>query len=162
MPRIETDLELYDDTVPGEWLDYNGHMNVTWYTRVFDDAGEAFMRRIGMGETYSREHRGSWAVVETHLTYQRQLLLGERMGVRGLVLGHDAKRVHLFLELYERASGETAATAEPMILHLDLRTRRSAPFPDPMFDRIEALARPHAALPRPEQAGRAISLRAPR
>ncbi|NJN47440.1 MAG: thioesterase-like protein, partial [Candidatus Competibacteraceae bacterium] len=31
-------LTLYQDVVPPEWIDYNGHMNVAYYVLAFDRA----------------------------------------------------------------------------------------------------------------------------
>jgi acyl-CoA thioester hydrolase len=54
--------------------------------------------------------------------------------------------------------GFIAATCEQAGIHIDLTTRRSAPFPADAAARIAALAGDHAPLPRPERAGRAIGL----
>ena len=45
-----------------EWIDYNGHMNVAYYTLAFDDALDDFLDKIGIGEDYVT------AVSYTHLT----------------------------------------------------------------------------------------------
>lgn len=149
-------LDLHTATVRREWLDYNEHMNVTWYTKVFDDAGEMFMRAIGMGEDYTRVHRSSWVILEAHTCYLAEARLDERLRVTGRVLAHDAKRVHLFLELDGEAG--PAATCEMMIMHVDLDTRRSAPFPAPTLLLLESIAAEHARLPAPERAARVIAL----
>ena len=52
-----------------------------------------------------------------------------------------------------------AATNELMIMHIDLKTRRSAAFPDAALERLQDLKRDHDALPRPDAAGRAIAIR---
>jgi len=152
-------LDLHRVTVPRAWLDYNDHMNVTWYTKVFDDAGEAFIREIGMGEKYTRERGGSWVVLEAHLCYLGEARLGDELRVAGQVLGHDAKRVHLFMEM--QRGTDAIASCEQMIMHLDLASRRSAPFPAAVYEQLAALAAAHVALARPAAAGRVIGLPQP-
>jgi acyl-CoA thioester hydrolase len=45
-----------------------------------------------------------------------------------------------------------------MFLHVDLAARRVTPFPPDLRQRIGAMAATHAALPRPDWAGRRIAM----
>ena len=47
----------------------------------------------------------------------------------------------------------------PGVLHVDLDARRSAPFPQALQARIDAVKAAHAELPTPEMAGARIALR---
>ena len=75
------------------------------------------------------------------------------------LLDRDAKRVHLFHEMYHAAEGYLAATNETIVINIDYATRRSAPWPDWAMPRIERMAAVHATLPRPKQAGRLIGIK---
>jgi acyl-CoA thioester hydrolase len=57
------------------------------------------------------------------------------------------------------ASGELASTIEVMGLHVDMSGPRSAPLPDAVFAKVEALLAEHRRLPRPPQLGRQIGIR---
>jgi hypothetical protein len=48
-----------------------------------------------------------------------------------------------------------------MLVHVDARAQRAAPAPPELLDRLAHIAQAHAALPRPERAGRSIGMRAP-
>ena len=76
------------------------------------------------------------------------------------VLGCDEKRLHLFHSLQPAGGGELVATAEQMLLHVDARAQRSAQAPQELLDRLTRILQAHAALPRPERAGRSIGMRA--
>jgi acyl-CoA thioester hydrolase len=51
------------------------------------------------------------------------------------------------------------ATNELMLMHIDHHTRRGAPWRAEIARRLDAMARAHAALPRPDHAGRVIAIR---
>ena len=46
-------------------------------------------------------------------------------------------------------SDQPAATAEQMLLHVDMAAGKVAPLPDHLYDRLKAIEAAHASLPRP-------------
>jgi carnitine 3-dehydrogenase len=56
-------------------------------------------------------------------------------------------------------SGETLATAEHMLVHVDTASGRASPWREPVGARVAAAAAAHEGLPAPEGAGRAIAMR---
>lgn len=141
-----------------EWIDYNGHMNVAYYVMAFDEALEHFYRGIGLDEDYRRANRSSTMTLEMHVNYLREIMEGESFVIDTLVLGVDAKRLHLFHTMRHAETGDALATSENMLIHVSLTARRSTPFPDELRKPLEALARRHAKTERPAQAGRSIGL----
>ena len=154
----------HTETALPEWVDFNGHMNVAYYIMVFDHATDVFLDRAGVGRDYRASTGNSVFVVEAHVTYENEVHAGEELGVTTRLLGHDAKRLHLFHHMYrldgKGGLGGLAATNELMILHVDMKTRRASPLPEAAVRRIEALAKAQSALPRPVQAGRSIGFKA--
>jgi carnitine 3-dehydrogenase len=130
-----------------EWVDYNGHMHESRYLQLFGDATDALLRHLAVDVS-----RGSYFTVETHLSHLQEATADERVRVTTLLLDHDQKRMHLFHEL--RRDDALLATAEQMLLHVDASTRRAAPAPPDLLERVAALAAAHADLPRPDRAGR--------
>lgn len=150
------------ETVRPEWVDYNGHMNVAYYVLVFDHATDGLLDAIGIGEAYRRAEQGSFFIVEAHVAYRRELHAGDPVRVETQILGHDNRRLHAFLRMVRADSGDLAATYEILGLHVDMKSRRSAPFPAFARERIQALAALHVSRPRPAEAGRGIGLRSRR
>ncbi len=142
-----------------EWIDYNGHMNVQYYTMAFDRALDVFLEGVGLGAGFAAEHRQGPYAIQAQYHYLDELLLGENFGVRLTLLDCDAKRLHVFCALVHGGTGGISATLEEVIINVNLNTRRAAPFPDWAQAKFEALRAGHAALPRPSQAGAAIGLR---
>ncbi len=153
---IPTPLALHAETVRPEWIDYNGHMNVAYYLLAFDHATDAVLDHFGIGRDYAESQGRSMFVVEAHLTYAREVTQGDGLRFASTVLAADAKRLHLFHEMRHEGEGFLAATAEFLLLHVDLADRRAVPFGDEARARLAAAAEAHGALPRPLQVGRMV------
>lgn len=144
--------------VKPEWIDVNGHMNLAYYLLAFDQATDTLLHHHGIGSTYTRSTNCGFFVLETHLTYEQELLEGEPFRIHTQVLGLDAKRLHYFHAMFHAEKGFLAATNEIMAVHVDLSVRRSAAWPPSAFASLTAMAGAHRDVPRPPQAGRAIGM----
>ena len=151
-------LALHRETVRPEWIDYNGHMNVAYYVLAFDHATDAFFDHIGLDEAYRKRAQASTFALEAHITYEREMMAGAPMRITTQLLGHDAKRMHYMHFMYHGVEGWLSSTTELVSLHVDMAARRSAPMPDAILRRLDAIAASHGKLARPKQAGRVISL----
>jgi acyl-CoA thioester hydrolase len=146
-------------TVEPQWIDYNGHLNVTWYQLFFSRAIEDVYTLLGIGEDYYARTDFSMFALEFHISYLREIKEGDRVIVDSRILDHDAKRVHFFQTLIHADDGYVSATNESMQMHIDMAERRAAPFPAELMAKISAYAAAQAELPSPEQAGRRIGIR---
>jgi acyl-CoA thioester hydrolase len=162
MPTIEAPFARYEGEVRPEWIDINGHMNLAYYTVLFDCATDLLFEVIGIGRQYKDATGHGTFVVETHNRYERELLVGERMRVASQILGADQKRVHLAHEMFRLADGTRAATQELLFLSIDLSRRRVVPFLPEAAARLGRAAAAHARLPQPAWAGRHIALPGPK
>jgi acyl-CoA thioester hydrolase len=149
-------LALIRERVRPEWIDYNGHMNVAWYVAAFDIAGESFLEQIGLGPTYRREADASVFSVEAHVTYQREVHEGDLLEFRTRLIGFDPKCLHYIQSMYRAGDGALSSTAEWLVLHVDMKTRRTAAMPQSIQQRLHELQRRQERLPVPPEAGRAI------
>lgn len=141
-----------------EWIDANGHMNLAYYVVLFDQATDLLYDALGVGQAYRDATGNSTFTAETHTLYERELLLGERVRVVPHLLGVDAKRLHYFHEMFHAESGHRVAAQELIALHIDLSTRRVAPFPDEVRASIEAAVRAQRNQPLPTGVGRRIAM----
>jgi carnitine 3-dehydrogenase len=130
------------------------------YLHVFAEATDAFLRYVGLDAAYLGLGASAYTV-ETHLRHLREVAGLEQLEVVTQVLDADEKRVHLFHTLKHVASGETRATGEHLLLHVDTAKGTTAPWREPVAGRVAAAAAAHASLPVPEGAGRSIALRRP-
>ncbi|MEA2944339.1 MAG: acyl-CoA thioester hydrolase [Bradyrhizobium sp.] len=140
------------------WIDYNGHLNMAYYNVMFDRAIDELWLRLGIGPSYMKERHSSTFTAECHVRYLREIHLGDPVQVSILLVGADAKRLHTFEELRHASEGWLSATSENMTIHIDMNTRKTAPFPPDIRARIEELADAHRAVVRPEGIGRKVAM----
>ena len=151
-------LELATLTVLPEWIDYNGHMNVSYYVLAFDQGVDAFMELIGISPAYIEQRRASTFTLEMHVKFIHELRLGDPLRINCQLLDFDTKRVHYFLRMHHAEDGHLAAVSEQIMVHVDLETRRSSEFPDDVRLALTNLMNAHHDLPRPEQSGSVIGI----
>lgn len=152
-------LRLHEEVVQPEWIDYNGHLNEAYYLLIFSHATDAFMDEIGL-DAAARETAGvSVYTLQNHLSYLEEVGAGAVSSVATQLLGHDAKRMHLFHSLYDKAEDRLLCECETLLLHVDMAGPRAAPFAPEVLARLDAIAAAQVDLPRPERAGRSIGLR---
>lgn len=137
--------------VQPEWIDVNDHMNVAWYVLAFDLGVDALWADFGITSAYMKETRGSTFAVESHITYQQELLEGDEYLVTGQILAYGEKGIHQFQRLYHAEKRYLAATAEWLNLHVNLDRRRVCPWPDSIRDKIDAYARAQTDLAVPAE-----------
>ena len=155
-------LHIHRATVLPEWIDYNGHLNMAYYVLMFDNATDRFFDLIDLGVDYVERSQHSAFVLETHVTYQQEVGLGDHLRFTMQLIAADEKRLHYYFEMYHEEQGFRAATSEQIALHVDLGARRAAAFPELMRQRIDSVLMAHADLPRPDGVGRSIGIRARR
>lgn len=152
---------IHQGKVRSEWIDVNDHMNVAYYVLAFDLAVDTLWEEFGITDEYMKSRRGSTFAVESHVTYQNELLNGDQYIVTSQILGFDEKRIHQFQRLYHADKKYLAATAEWMNLHVDLGARRVSPWPEDILAKIRTFSTTQSDRTWPEPAGRQMTLKAP-
>ena len=152
-------LELAALTVLPEWIDYNGHMNVSYYVLAFDQGVDAFMELIGISPANIEQRQTSTFTLEMHVNFLHELRLGDPLRLNCQLLDFDTKRVHYFLHMHHAEDDYLAAVSEQIMVHVDLETRRSSEFPDDVRLGLTNLMKSHQDLPHPEQSGSVIGIR---
>lgn len=142
-----------------EYIDANGHMNVGYYTLLFDKALDLPWARLGIYSELQLKTGMSSFALEAHLTYQRELKLGDALQFKFRLLDFDAKRIHYFLQMYHATQGYLAATCEQISICMDMNARRSTVWSDAALANIAALFDLQKERPRPTEVGRVIGIR---
>ena len=151
-------LRLWKGEVLPEWVDANRHMNDGYYAVAFGEASWRVQDHLGLHAEYRERTGGTLYSVEAHLTWDRELALGQRLHIESLVLGADAKRLRVFHRLFATDEGYAAATMDVMMLHVVQGEDgvRTAAFPADTALHLERVAAEHGMLGVPEGAGRAV------
>ena len=156
MEPVPAPLRLHQTKVAAEWVDYNGHLSEWAYLLVFGDNADAFFRYVGVDEDYRAAGRSLYTA-ETHLRHLREAHLGEPLLLSLQVLGTDAKRLHIAHEMTS-ATGDLLATAEQLLLHVDMRAGKVAPFPARVAGRLREIRDAHAQLEVPGYIGHVMRI----
>lgn len=156
---IESPFRKGRAVVQPEWIDNNGHMNVGYYLLAFDNAAAEFFPWLGLTQQVRAQYHSSSFALESHLSFLRELRLGDPIRFESRLLGFDHKRFHFYQEMFHETEGYRAAAYESISSHMDMRTRRTAPMPEVLTRRLTEVMAEHGKLPRPPQVGHVISTR---
>jgi len=155
---IEAPLRLYERAVPAGWVDYNGHMSEWCYLLLVGEAADAFFRYIGIDEAY-RAAGHSLYTAETHLHHRRESGAGDRLAATLQLLDVGPRSLHIFHTVRAAGAGPDVATAEQLLVHVDMAAGRAAAMPAGLLGRLEQIKAAHAALPVPAAAGHVMGIR---
>ncbi|MCG6951843.1 MAG: thioesterase family protein [Betaproteobacteria bacterium] len=144
-----------------EWIDYNGHMNVGYFSVVFDVAADAFLEFLGFTQAFRSQYGSTTFALEQHLNFLREVNEGDTLRFEARLLDFDAKRFHFYQEMFRVGDHRPAASCEGLSAHVSTATRRTAPMPQALLERLAAIKQAHAALARPWQIGHVLSVRPP-
>jgi len=144
-----------------EWNDSNGHMNVAYYVLAFDLGIGGLWGEFGITDEHIQSNHSSTFAVESHVIYRRELKEDDRFIVTAQILAYDQKRIHQFQRMYHAKDGFLAATAEWMSLHVNMKTRRVAPWPDKILENINRVALSQGNWSYPSDAGRVMRVAEP-
>ncbi|MBL42287.1 MAG: thioesterase [Rhodospirillaceae bacterium] len=153
---IKVDLGM---KVEPSWIDYNGHMNVTYYLLAFDKIIDEFNNDLGLGIQYRNDTNKSTYALESHIIWIKEMLLGERMNFTIQLLDHDKKKLHLFLTMLTNKENIEVATYEVLSMHINLKTKKSCHFPNIVQKKIENIMNIHYKIPKPRLSGSTVGIR---
>ncbi len=156
MPEPKPFMSTWHEIEPG-WIVYNNPLNMGYFTVLFDRAADEVFEQFGFGPDYLNRTNHTTFSGEFHLRYLREVKLGDKLRSSFYLIDYDEKRFHTFQELYHE-DGWISATGEGLTLHVDLTGPKVAPMPSDILDRVSAMQRAHADLPRPDGVGRRIGI----
>jgi acyl-CoA thioester hydrolase len=111
-------------------LDHMGHLNVQFYTALFDQATWALFTEIGLGAAAFRTNGRGMAALSQHTEYKREVFAGDVLEIRSSLLAVTEKTLRFRHRMRRRPEGELIATSELVAAHLDRAAHRAVPFPD--------------------------------
>ena len=153
MPRIHLDYagvqqlpQTFEQTIPPDYLDMMGHMNVMWYTHLFSMGMSGLMMRVGLTEEFLQARDGGTFALESHIRYLSEVRAGQMILVHSRLLGRSEKRYHVMHFMTNKNKLDISATLEMTSSYVDLRKRRTAPLPEIVTDQLDDLLAEHTQL----------------
>ena len=127
---------LKTEKVIKEYTDYNNHLNVAYYVRIFDIAADVMLDNFKMGGESAKKNKKTTFVAEMHTIYSQEVRLGEEVETHVTYIDHDKKRIHYRLSMFHKEKKYLAATNEVLSLYVDLSQRKVVEFD---LDRIKIM-----------------------
>ena len=119
---------LKTEKVIKEYTDYNNHLNVAYYVRIFDIAADVMLGSFKMGGESAKIDKKTTFVAEMYTAYKQEVRLGEEVETHLNYLDHDKKRIHYRLSMFHKEKKYLAATNEVLSLYVDLSQRKVIEF----------------------------------
>jgi|HubBroStandDraft_6_1064221.scaffolds.fasta_scaffold178080_3 acyl-CoA thioester hydrolase len=139
----------YQQRITESYLDDYKHMNVMWYTHLFSCALDDIFQRVGLTQEYfEANHTGTFAL-EGHVRYINEVRVGQQVSIRTRAIARSDRRFHFLHFMTNDDTANLSATLEAIGTHVDLKIRRSAPFPPQVAAAFDELLAEHARLPWP-------------
>ena len=132
-------LELLRAVVHPWHHDHFGHMNVRHYAPFFDDACYHMWTRLGLAYAVMQAEYGVHTVTaEGKTRFLRELTAGDLIVIDGVVARIGTKSCAFHLRMRHADTGEVHATYDIVEVFFDPNTRRSAPMPAMVREKLEA------------------------
>jgi acyl-CoA thioester hydrolase len=133
-------------TIPAEYLDSNGHMNMRWYVALFDDAGDTLHEHLGLSRAFHRAHGTGTMDLEHHTWFLNEVMPDSRIGIYTRIVARSAKMIHYLMFMINESTGKVAAHFECVNALVDLQLRKTTPYPLEITQKIDALLADHSRL----------------
>lgn len=130
-PAVAQVLELPSlsiRTVPPEWQDLNGHVNVRHYLELYDEASRPLLPVLGLEGLTGNGGLGLFDL-EHHIAYLAELHVGDQVSAHLRIVARSAKRFHGIMFVVNHTRRQLASTLEFVSTAADLALRRSVPLP---------------------------------
>lgn len=141
-----------------EWCDYNGHMNVAYYSLAFENANFEAQELMGMGEAYVKDQRRSLYTMKNVFTYTQSVVEGDPLRIFYRIMDYSPKLLHVLLEMYHDEEDYLACFSEQLVAHVDMDAERATPMSAAQLSMLEAFKNAQRDLPLPKGVGEVIAI----
>lgn len=131
---------------PAVWEDENGHVNVGAHYAFHMEAATRGIFALGWNEDYRERTGNSMFSVEQHIRFHDEVLVGHDVSAHFRLLARSERMIHAVSVIVNHTTGRVANTLELVEGHVDLGTRRTAPFPAELSDTLDQVLAAHRQL----------------
>lgn len=132
--------------VPTAFEDANGHLNVRHYTGIASEGLDESLVGCGIPKNWPAQGHAVFSA-EHHLTYISELRTGDRLSARVRLLGRSERAAHALVYLLDDSHERLSFVMEEIFLHIDMETRRTAPWPEDVAACMDGRIAEDAELP---------------
>ena len=147
-----------EQPVPVAFEAINGHLNVRHYTGIASEGLDESLVDLGIPQNWPAHGHACFSA-EHHLIYLAELRTGDRMSSRVRLLGRSERAAHVLVYLLDESHQRLSYVMEEIFLHIDMGTRRTAPWPDDGAAALDKRVAEDAELPWEPDVSGSMSLR---
>lgn len=133
-------------TVPAQWRDRNEHVNVQFYLTLYELGGYQILEDVNAGGEFLAARDYSMFDIEHHLSFRSEILIGDEVSGYHLLLDVNEKRFQGMYFIINDTRDRLACTIEYITAGIDLKSRRTAPFPEELKNGLVELLARHKTL----------------
>ncbi|WP_426243475.1 thioesterase family protein [Nocardioides sp. LHG3406-4] len=142
------DLPAYvEQPVPMPFEDMNGHLNVRHYIGIASEGLDESLVPLGIPQNWPISAGHACFSAEHHCTYLTELRTGDLMSARVRLLGRSERAAHALVYLLDETHHRLSYVMEEIFLHIDMSTRRTAPWPEDVAANLDKRIAEDAELP---------------
>lgn len=153
MPRLTVRVEdvqqlpkTYEKTIPEDYLDEMGHMNVMWYTHLFSYGMGSLFECFGMSWEEIGKIDGGTFALESHVRYLSEVRVGQSVEVHSRLVARSAKRFHVVHFMVNLEKQDVSAVFETVGAYVNLKERRMAEIPEVISARMDEMIQTNSQL----------------
>jgi acyl-CoA thioesterase FadM len=135
-----------EQPVPTAFEDANGHLNVRHYVGIASEGLDESLIAQGIPKMWPAQGHACFSA-EHHLTYLAELRTGDRMSARVRLLGRSERAAHALVYLLDESHERLSFVMEEILLHIDMETRRTAPWPEDVAAALDQRVEEDGRLP---------------
>ncbi len=133
------ELPVYhQETIPSDYLDVMGHMNIRWYMALYDRAIRNFFVSHGLTADFIDENQIGTFALKHVINYYAEVHVGQNVAVRTRLLQRSDRRFHAMHFMINESTGQLASTLELLGTFADLLKRRAASIPPEIAAEFDA------------------------
>ncbi|GAA1477777.1 hypothetical protein GCM10009623_22230 [Nocardioides aestuarii] len=144
--------------VPIAFEDANGHLNVRHYTGIASEGLDESLVGVGIPQMWPAMGHAVFSA-EHHLTYLAEMRTGDRLSARVRLLGRSERAAHALVYLLDETHERVSFVMEEIFLHIDMESRKTAPWPDDVAAAMDEKIAEDARLPFEPDLSGSLSLR---
>jgi acyl-CoA thioester hydrolase len=124
-------------TIPADYQDLMGHMNIRWYFDLFARSGRKFFKFHGLDEAYFQDGKFGVFALKHFIQYFAEVRVGHTVDIHARLIARSEKRFHFMLFMINETTTQLASTFEALITHADLEIRRASPMPVKIAQKLD-------------------------
>ncbi len=131
---------------------------MAYYNVLFDKDSDVALAFVGLGPAYVEKTGNSYFTLEAHISYLRELTIADQVRIATQILDFDSKRLHYVQMMHHAVEDWISCVSENIVMHVDLASKKSSPFPADVLEKITIAHKAHTSLTIPLQVGHKIGI----